>query len=98
MKRPRGRPPVGAILQDGQYVLPPEAVEAAAMRLLEHRQRSKARMMATRHSLATLKPELFHDSFVRKINGDIQRTEWTLDRFIRQSPSQEGDQSTTERH
>ena len=98
MKRPRGRPPVGAILQNGQYVLPPEAVDAAAQRLLEHRQRSKERMMATRHSLATVKPELFHDNFIRKVNRDLQRTECTLDRFLRQGPSEEGNQGTKEGH
>ena len=98
MKRPRGRPPVGAILQNGHYILPPEAVEAAAQRLLEHRQRSKERMMATRHSLATVKPELFHDRFIRKVNRNIQPTQCTLDGFLRQGPRQEGDQSQKEGH
>ena len=59
-KRPRGRPPFGAILlPDGTYHLPAEAVEAAAERVVRHRKACRERYAATRHGLHAVKPELF---------------------------------------
>ena len=48
-KRPRGRPPVGAVLgENGTYILPPAAVEAAAERVVKHRTACRERYVATR--------------------------------------------------
>ena len=60
VKRPRGRPPLGAILTpEGRYELPPEAVEAAAERMIRHREACRQRYAATRQGLLEAKPELF---------------------------------------
>lgn len=60
VKKPRGRPPMGAVLtKEGTYELPPEAVAAAAERLLSHRLACRTRYAATRKGLRTAKPELF---------------------------------------
>ena len=59
-KRPRGRPPFGAVLlPDGTYHLPAEAVEAAAERVVRHRKACRERYAATRQGLHVAKPELF---------------------------------------
>ena len=60
IKRPRGRPPTGAILTtDGTYMLPPEAIEAAAERVIRHRIACRERYVATREGLRHAKPSLF---------------------------------------
>ena len=60
IKRPRGRPPLGACLNDhGQYELPPEAIEAAAERVVRHRGACRARYTATRAALRLAKPDIF---------------------------------------
>jgi hypothetical protein len=60
LKRPRGRPPTGAILTtDGTYELPPEAIEAAAERVIKHRIACRERYVATRAGLRKAKPTLF---------------------------------------
>ena len=59
VKRPRGRPPLGAVLdENGAYVLQPESVEAAAQRLKLQRERCRARYRATRQALQ--KAKAFH--------------------------------------
>ena len=59
-RRPRGRPPMGAVLNSaGRYELPPEAIEAAANRMLQHREACRRRYAATRQGLFIHKPELF---------------------------------------
>ena len=59
-KRPRGRPPLGAVLTpEGKYELPPEAIDAAAERMLRHREACRERYAATRQGLRAAKPELF---------------------------------------
>ena len=59
-KRPRGRPPVGAILGDnGTYILPPAAIEATAERVIRHRTACRERYVATRKGLRMARPELF---------------------------------------
>ena len=59
-KRPRGRPPFGAVLlPDGSYHLPPSAIEAAAERVVRHRKAGRERYAATRQGLHVSKPELF---------------------------------------
>ena len=60
VKRPRGRPQLGAILaQDGSYYLLEEAIEAAAERVIRHRTACRERYVATRSGLRVAKPELF---------------------------------------
>ena len=59
-KCPRGRPPVGAVLgENGTYILPPAAVEAAAERVIKHRNACRERYVATRKGLRVAKAELF---------------------------------------
>ena len=59
-KRPRGRPPTGAVLDDnGAYVMSPESIEVAAERLKKHREQCRERYRATRAALQAVKPELF---------------------------------------
>ena len=59
-KRPRGRPPFGAVLApDGTYHLPAEAIEAAAERVVRHRKACREQYAATRQGLQAAKPELF---------------------------------------
>ena len=59
-KRPRGRPPLGARLNaDGKYELPPEAIEAAAERVVRHRNACRERYTATRAALRIAKPSIF---------------------------------------
>jgi hypothetical protein len=60
IKRPRGRPPLGARLNDhGEYELPPEAIEAAAERVVRHREACRAWYTATRAALKLAKPDIF---------------------------------------
>ena len=73
-KRPRGRPPIGAVLdQDGKYVLSPESIEVAAQRLTKHREQCRKRYRATRDALRAAKPELF--------KNDCSGTQQNLRRF-----------------
>ena len=59
-KRPRGRPPTGAVLNEhGTYVMSPESIEVAAERLKKHREQCRERYRATRDALQAAKPELF---------------------------------------
>ena len=60
IKCPRGRPPLGACLNErGEYELPPEAIEAAADRVVRHREACRARYTATRTALHLAKPGIF---------------------------------------
>ena len=60
IKRPRGRPPLGARLNaNGEYELPPEAIEAAAARVVRHRTACRERYTATRAALRIAKPSIF---------------------------------------
>ena len=73
-KRPRGRPPMGAVLTDkGTYELPPEAIEAAAERMIRHRNACRERYVATRQGLREAKPELFRKK--RQINQTLDGDE-----------------------
>jgi hypothetical protein len=73
IKRPRGRPPTGAILTtDGTYVLPPEAIEAAAERVIKHRIACRERYIATRAGLRQAKPSLFEKNHT--LDGGIPET------------------------
>ena len=55
-KRPRGRPPFGAVWENNRYALPPESVELAAQKLEQHRQACRDRYKATREALRIAKP------------------------------------------
>ena len=72
-KAPRGRPPAGAILVDGQWELTDLAVEKAAQRLELHRANCRNRYRSTRDILRERRPDLFI-----KANGKRRRTEGPL--------------------
>ena len=59
VKKPRGRPPVGAILRDGRWELTEESLEKAAMRLIKHREDCRLRYRRKRDELKARRPELF---------------------------------------
>ena len=65
MKAPRGRPPIGAVLQEkedaehGEWVMTPEALEKAARRLQDHRVACRNRYRAIRDALKAQRPDLF---------------------------------------
>ena len=73
LKRARGRPPTGAILTtDGTYELPPEAIEAAAERVIKHRIACRERYVATRAGLRQAKPTLFKQKIPNQtVDGGI---------------------------
>ena len=74
LKKPRGRPPLGARLNaDGKYELPDEAIEAAAERVVKHRDACRARYTATRAALHIAKPGIFktrRPTTNSKLDGD----------------------------
>ena len=58
-KAPRGRPPFGAVLVDGHYVLTEEALTKAASRFEKHRADCRERYRKNRAALARQRPDLF---------------------------------------
>ena len=69
VERPRRRPRLGARLNaDGVYELPPEAIEAAAERVIRHREACRARYTATRAALRVAKPQIFKQRWKTTIN------------------------------
>jgi len=78
IKKPRGRPPLGARLTaEGKYELPLEAVEAAAERVVKHRDACRARYTATRAALHIAKPGIFktrRSSTNAKLDDDKRET------------------------
>ena len=74
-KRPRGRPPAGARLSEtGVYILSPDAVEAAAARVVKHRTACRERYRATRDALRVAMPHLLRKKRtpVKKKHGEQQ--------------------------
>ena len=82
-KAPRGRPPVGAILVDGQWQLTPESLERTAARLEKHRTDCRERYRRNRTALARQRPELFkyrlktwtHEMLQRDAQTTLQNAE-----------------------
>ena len=58
-KKPRGRPPAGAVLIDGRWQPTERSVQIAVMRLLQERENHRARRQETRELLRQAHPELF---------------------------------------
>ena len=58
-KKPRGRPPIAAILVDGRWQLTEESLARAAARLEKHRRECRDRYRRNRAVLARQRPDLF---------------------------------------
>ena len=76
VQRPKGRPPpTGAVLTDGVWALPDEAIEIVAERIIRHRAICRLRYRATVQGIRKARPHL-----LRKKNDELQRT---LDGYAR---------------
>jgi hypothetical protein len=92
VKRPRGRPMVGAQLVEGRYEMTPEGIEVAAIRLEKHRTACRERYRMTQAILRRDKPGLFSKNG-RRPNGrsndsTLPEAERTLSDGISESPSE----------
>ena len=58
-RKPRGRPPIGAILMDGRWQLTDESLAKAAERLEKHRTDCRERYRRNRAALVRQRPDLF---------------------------------------
>ena len=58
-KRPRGRPPIGAVWENGEYRLTDEGLRNAVERLETHRKKCRDRYRNTRDALKRARPDLF---------------------------------------
>ena len=76
MKKPIGRPPTGAKLQDGAWTMTPAALELAAERLESHRTSCRQRYRATQAILRRDKPELFKNGGTAR--GNLRATQLPL--------------------
>ena len=67
-KKPRGRPPAGAVLIDGRWQLTERSQQIAATRVLRARENNRARYREMRELLRHSHPELF------VARGDLKQT------------------------
>ncbi len=67
-KKPRGRPPAGAVLIDGSWQLTEQSQQIAAKRVLRARENNRARYREMRELLRHSHPELF------VARGDLKQT------------------------
>ena len=67
-KRPRGRPPAGAVLIDGSWQLTEQSQQIAAKRVLRARENNRAKYREMRKLLRHSHPELF------VARGDLKQT------------------------
>ena len=67
-KKPRGRPPAGAVLIDGRWQLTERSKQIAATRVLRARENNRARYREMRQLLLHSHPELF------VARGDLKQT------------------------
>ena len=67
-KRPRGRPPAGAVLIDGSWQLTEQSQQIAAKRVLRARENNRAKYREMREPLRHSHPELF------VARGDLKQT------------------------
>ena len=67
-KRPRGRPPAGAVLIDGSWQLTEQSQQIAAKRVLRARENNRAKYREMRELLRHSHPELF------VARGDLKQT------------------------
>ena len=58
-KRPQGRPPAGAVLVDGKWHTTQQSTQIAIERLLQQRERRRAKRIETRELMIREHPELF---------------------------------------
>ncbi len=99
MARPRGRPPIGAELLDGRWVLTEASLEKAAERLVHHRTACRERYRQTRDALKAQKPELFKkDGDGRRNRRAVRGTQLPLSDSLPQSIKEEGDSGQTQGH
>ena len=67
-KKPRGRPPAGAVLIDGSWQLTEQSQQIAAKRVLRARENNRAKYREMRELLRHSHPELF------VARGDLKQT------------------------
>ena len=77
-KRPRGRPPAGAVLIDGSWQLTEQSQQIAAKRVLRARENNRAKYREMRELLRRSHPELFAarkdlTQTPKERNGDLMR-------------------------
>ena len=75
-KKPRGRPPAGAVLVDGTWQLTEESQRIAAKRVLKAREKNREKYREMRQLLHHSHPELFEtqkDLQTKERNGDLTR-------------------------
>lgn len=100
--KPRGRPPAGAILKDGQWILTDESAEIAAQRLLEHRAKCRERYRETTRALKEKHPDLFRKkrhgerNTERYAQQSLRGTELPVDGSLLQGTEEKGDSSAKE--
>ena len=94
-KRPRGRPPAGAILVDGKWQLTEPSTQLFAERLRRHRELSRSRWRAKQELLRISHPELFVvrgiDPRQTTLTPEVRSTERNVDPSL----SQKSDTSST---
>ena len=96
-KRPRGRPPSGAVLDEhGVYVLSPESVEVAVERLKRHREQCRERYRATRDALQAAKPKLFSKNERDGTQQTLRRAECSERNSLSEGSGTEGDQGDSQ--
>ena len=93
-KRPRGRPPAGAVLVDGRWQTTERVVQTAAARLLRAREIRRTRLQAMRELLRLSHPELFvvrgQDPKQTKLTPEVRSKERNVDLL----PCQKSDTSS----
>ena len=75
-KKPRGRPPAGAVLVDGTWQLTEESKRIAAERVIKAREQNREKYREMRQILRQSHPELFEtqkDVQTKDRNGDLTR-------------------------
>ena len=70
-KKPRGRPPIGAVLVNGKWEMTENSILREAARLEVHRLQCRQRYHRNRNTLMTHMPELFKK---RRIHTETQAT------------------------
>ena len=95
-KRPRGRPPAGAVLVDGKWQPTELSIRVAAERLLQYREHSRTRHRETRELFRKSHLELFvrGDSNQTKLTAEVRSTEQNGD--LRQYQRRDNTSSTSD--
>ena len=98
MALPRGRPPYGATVVDGAWVLSDQALERAANRLETHREACRERYRRTRDALQVQRPDLFRmrNGKRRRVNTTLRESQLPFCSNILQGIEEEGDTGATE--